>query len=181
MCGDQMISVVIGHWPKSQEHDDALKRCLDSLTGPYEFIVVVNDGIGFAKTYNRGLALAHGDFICVVNNDTELTAGHLENLCLDGCVTVPKMESGQVDNMPRAFYCMDRKVYEQVGGYDERFELGYFEDDDLIKRWQDAGIPIIVKESVKVKHVGGLTMKTLNTEAIYESNKNLFHAKHKDL
>jgi GT2 family glycosyltransferase len=171
------LSAVIPHWPKTPEHEAALKRCVESLGGVDEIIVEVNEGIGFAKACNLGLAKTHGDYILVVNNDTVVTHGNLDNLCVPDTVVVPRMATGQVDNMPRAFYCMPRSVYEKVGGYDERFEGGYFEDDDLIRRWMEAGVPIIVKEIVEVNHVGGMTMDTLDKVEIYNKNQQRYEEK----
>ena len=129
-----------------------------------------NVGIGFARACNLGLAKTHGDYILVVNNDTVVVRGDLELLCVPNTVVVPRMVTGQVDNMPRAFYCMPRTVYEKVGGYDERFEGGYYEDDDLINRWLKAKVKIKVENRVEVNHIGGLTMKELDTEKLSNEN-----------
>ena len=177
MTKRKKISVVIPHWPKTPEHESALKRCVDSLVGVDEIIVEVNDGIGFAKACNLGLKKTTGDYIIVANNDTVLSYGDLENLCIPDTVVVPRMATGQVDNMPRAFYCMPRSVYEKVGGYDERFEGGYFEDDDLIKRWIEAGVAIKVKGTVVVDHVGGMTMDTLDKTDIFNKNQQRYEEK----
>jgi GT2 family glycosyltransferase len=174
------ISCVIPHWPKSIEHDQALVRCIDSLRGYDELIVERNDGIGFAKAVNLGLKKAKGDYICVINNDTVMERGDLKYLCKPDTIVVPCMRTGQVDNMPRAFYCMPRSIYEEVGGYDERFEIGYFEDDDLIRRWQAAGFTIETNDQVVVSHVGGMTMQTIDHNAAYKRNKELFDAKYSD-
>jgi O-antigen biosynthesis protein len=171
-----MISVIIPHWGMDDELNAALKRCVNSLEGHDELVLVINDGIGFGPAVNQGLSLANGDYLIIVNNDTILESGNLADLCDPEAVTVPQMK-GQIDNNPRAFYCMPRWVYEKVGGYDERFTYGYFEDDDLMRRWIDAEVPIRTVPSVHVDHVGGLTMKKLQHELIYERNKELFNEK----
>lgn len=171
-----MISVVIPHWNYDDHMADVLKRCVDSLVGYDELVIVDNDGIGFAKAVNRGLALAHGDYICVVNNDTILNKGSLADLCVKGTVTVPKI-TGQVDQLPRAFYCMERTIYEQIGGYDEQFKVGYFEDDDMIIRWNIADIPIRTIDKVEVLHIGSETMKNTDRDKAMETNRILFNKK----
>ena len=42
-----------------------------------------------------------------------------------------------------AFFCaaMPRTVYEKVGGLEERFGLGFFEDDDYCQRGAQGGVP----------------------------------------
>jgi GT2 family glycosyltransferase len=168
-----VISVVIPHWPMPHT-DAALERCAYSLEGHGELIVVVNEGIGFGPAVNQGLRLARGRYLCVVNNDTVLCEGSLEHLCVPGSVTVPCIH-GQPDWLPRAFYCMDREVYDLVGGYDEQYRLGYFEDDDMILRWREAGISIQAIQEVVVNHQdgGGMTMKStgLERELMEENGK----------
>lgn len=170
-----MISVIIPHWPANQELDLLLEHCVKSIKAD-EIIVVVNEGIGFAPAVNKGLRLAHGDYLFVVNNDTVVIAGELRDMCVPDTVTVPKIH-GQVDDMPRAFYCMPRSVYDLIGGYDERFKMGYFEDDDFITRLSKHEVPIKKIDTVEVNHLGGTTMNLLNRDAIFEANKERFYDK----
>jgi GT2 family glycosyltransferase len=50
--------------------------------------------------------------------------------------------------------CIDREVLEQVGGLDERFGLGNFEDDDFCIRVRAAGYGIYVCNDVFIHHFG---------------------------
>lgn len=170
-----MISVVIPHWPLSEQHDALLERCVRSLEGHDELIIVVNDGIGFAKAVNRGLRLARGDFLFVVNNDT-VAQGNLQAMCVEGAVVVPKI-TGQVDNNPRAFYSMHRSVLEQVGYLDENFTVGYWEDDDYIRRMNLCAVPIQHTDKVSVVHVGGATMEHTAKQLAYDINRAYYEKK----
>lgn len=170
-----MISVIIPHWSLNEELDLLLDHCVKSLTAD-ELIVVVNEGIGFGKAVNQGLRLAHGDYLFVVNNDTVVLAGDLRDMCIPDTVTVPRID-GQVDDMPRAFFCMPRSVYEQIGGYDERFEMGYAEDDDLHVRLAQGGVPIKTVSSVEVSHLGGTTMHQIDRDKYYYENLERFREK----
>ncbi len=50
--------------------------------------------------------------------------------------------------------CIDRRVIEQIGGFDERFGMGNFEDDDLCIRIRAAGYEIYVADDCFIHHFG---------------------------
>ncbi len=53
--------------------------------------------------------------------------------------------------------CIDRRVIEEVGGIDERFGVGNFEDDDFCLRVRAAGYAIQVCDDVFIHHFGSQT------------------------
>jgi GT2 family glycosyltransferase len=102
---DIQFSVIIPNW-NGKHH---LEECLDSLCkqafdnfetvlvdngsndGSVEFvcskfpkvrIVALTENIGFAAGVNRGIEAAHGDYIVLLNNDTEVEQHWLESLAL---------------------------------------------------------------------------------------------------
>lgn len=169
-----MISAIISHYAFLPEHDGYLEKCVASLDAD-EIIIIVNDGIGIAKALNRGLSLAKGDFLCVLNNDIILH-NPLNDFCDDTAIVTGKV-ANQSDEKPRSFYVMPRWVYEKVGGYDEQFEVGYWEDNDLIRRWEEAGIPIRIRD-IHIDHVGGGTIdKIPERDAVFAENKKRYIAK----
>ena len=52
---------------------------------------------------------------------------------------------------------MKRAVYETVGGLDERFGLGLFDDDDLAIRARRAGFELAVAHDLFIHHFGSRT------------------------
>ena len=52
---------------------------------------------------------------------------------------------------------MKRAVYEKIGGLDERFGLGFFDDDDLAERARRAGFDLAVARDLFVHHFGSRT------------------------
>ena len=52
---------------------------------------------------------------------------------------------------------MKRVVYETIGGLDERFGLGFFDDDDLAIRAQRAGFELAVAHDLFIHHFGSRT------------------------
>ena len=160
------------------EANSALDDLMKSVLGVDEKLIIVNNGIGFGPAVNIGFKLARGDYFIVSNNDCKLINGTLRSLPDERGVTVPWIE-GARDNNPRCFYCMPRWVYEKIGGYDEQFEIGYFEDDDLIARLREAEIPIILNERVEIEHLngGGLTVKRFGEQELFDKNQAKFKKK----
>ena len=159
------LSAVIPHWPLDEELDQALRVCLDSLPPDCEKIVVVNEGTGFAVNVNIGLALATGDYVAVVTNDSEVIQGDVYDLCVPGTVTSPLVvdKPGIAPGaFHGAFWVAPRGVIERVGLLDERFEGAFFEDDDYLERLRREGIPAREIDSVSVASRRiGLTMSKL--------------------
>jgi GT2 family glycosyltransferase len=53
--------------------------------------------------------------------------------------------------------CIDRRVVDEIGGIDERFGAGNFEDDDFCMRVRAAGYKIYVCDDVFIHHFGSVT------------------------
>jgi glycosyltransferase involved in cell wall biosynthesis len=181
------LSVVIPHWPFDEEVNAALRRCVASLVGDYEKIVVVNEGTGFGRNVNIGLRLASGDFLAVVNNDAYVLEGDPYDLCIPGTVTSP-LVIGEIPGMAPpiepggfhgCFWVAPRHVLDRVGLFDDRFEGAFWEDDDFLMRLREAGIPTRQVSSVRVGHRGGLTLTKIPSQAAawYQGNEERFQEK----
>ncbi len=53
--------------------------------------------------------------------------------------------------------CIDRRVIREVGGFDEHYGVGNFEDDDFSLRVRSAGYKILVCDDVVIHHFGSKT------------------------
>ncbi|MEO7916097.1 MAG: glycosyltransferase family 2 protein [Dokdonella sp.] len=60
----------------------------------------------------------------------------------------------RVDAISGACFMIRRDVFDQVGGFDERYFL-HFEDLDLCRRVRDAGFKVLLDPSVHVRHWQG--------------------------
>jgi GT2 family glycosyltransferase len=74
---------------------------------------------------------------------------------------------------------MKRAVYEAVGGLDEGFGLGFFDDDDLAERARRAGFACAVARDLFIHHFGSRTFvgEGVDAERLLEENGRRFAAK----
>ncbi len=157
------LSVVIAHVPQSNL-DVRLDKCIQSLGGNYdELVLVINDGIGFGKAYNRGFKYATGDYILAVSNDTVVLDGNIRDLCVPDVVTSPVVNEIMREDFWACFFCQPRNIMEQMKGFDESFGFAYYEDNDLTKRIKQAHISMAGIPTVKIEHEGGATIRTIST------------------
>jgi GT2 family glycosyltransferase len=75
--------------------------------------------------------------------------------------------------------CLDRAVIDGIGGFDPRYGLGNFEDDDLAVRIRAAGWGIFVCDDVFIHHFGSVSFKAnaLDHRAHMERNWQAFREK----
>ena len=74
---------------------------------------------------------------------------------------------------------MKRAVYEAVGGLDEQFGLGLFDDDDLAERARRAGFELAVAHDLFVHHFGSRTFAGagIDAEKLLQENSDKFSRK----
>jgi GT2 family glycosyltransferase len=74
---------------------------------------------------------------------------------------------------------MKRAVYDKIGGLDERFGLGLFDDDDLAERARRAGFELAVAHDLFVHHFGSRTFlgNGIDFDELLEENARRFAAK----
>jgi len=88
--------------------------------------------------------------------------------------------SGQIFQFPRvAFLCtlIKKEVIEKIGGLDERFSPGNFEDDDFCLRTQIAGYKTVIAKDVFIHHFGSKSFTADGTKKYAERleiNKQIF-------
>lgn len=173
---------------------------------------------GFAKACNAGLALATGELVVLLNDDTVVAPGWLARLVAhlerDPRILLACPVTNQIGNAARidtdytdldgmarlareraftyAGQCFDiqsialfcaiarRETLEAVGGLDERYEVGMFEDDDLSMTLRARGARLVVARDAFVHHVGHATFGKLGDRqylSIWEANKRRFEQK----
>src|SRR5262249_19837841 len=79
----------------------------------------------------------------------------------------------EVERLSGFCFVAGRDVLERVGGFDERFGLGFFDDDDLGLRVRGAGFKLLVALDVFVHHFGSRTFRALGVDTARQLADNL--------
>ncbi len=237
-----LTSIVIlccNAWPYTQR---CLQTVFENTLAPYELILIDNgstdetaerlesfarqpgpmrvvvkrlpENVGYPAGVNHGLALAEGEAVVLLNNDTLVSPFWLEGLWraanddpqvgLVGAVsnfaggwqTIPVpderpelapaialrrrlLHAGsrrEVNNLSGFCLLIKRSVMRDLGGLDERFGLGFFDDDDLSRRARQAGFRLVVAEQVYIHHFGSRTFLELGIDTVQqlETNRQLY-------
>lgn len=203
--------------------DGAAQRCAEAAAArPRIRYAPEATNLGFAGGMNAGVALARGDWVCLVNSDTLFPAGALEALkasllsmppevAMVGPVTnaagngqrlplpgldlqaVPvvgeaamQQRTGLVTPSYRTdFFCVAvrRAVWQQLGGLDRIFGLGYYEDFDFSLRLRRAGWQQVIAEDVFVAHVGSASFSAMGSQQheLMRRNRQLMKERHPDV
>jgi len=86
-----------------------------------------------------------------------------------------------VDYCSGAFLLTPRDVWERLGGFDEVFTPGYYEDADYCLRLRQAGLRVVFEPSVAVDHFeNGSEVKVGDALRISERNMVTFRDRHAD-
>jgi GT2 family glycosyltransferase len=88
-------------------------------------------------------------------------------------------ESALVERLTGFCLLLSRAALAAVGLLDERFEGGFFEDDDLCLRVRARGFLLVLARHVFVHHAGSQTFRALgiDTQSLLEENFGKFRAK----
>lgn len=101
----------------------------------------------------------------------------------DAAVTWTNRHLGRTFDIPMlAFFCvaMRRSTYRLVGDLDERFTMGFFEDDDYCRRVTAAGLRLVCAEDAYVHHESSAGFGRISPAVralVFEENRRKFEQK----
>ncbi len=210
------LEVVIVDNASDEETRELVRKHAD---GRGDIHLIMNEeNLGFAAGNNVGLAVATGDYLVLLNNDTCVSDGWVFDMVrhfradkilgLVGPVTNNIGNEAKVDaeysdmeemlefarkrhgahvgqrlyNDVVAFFCvmMSRGVFERIGGLDEAFGQGFFEDDDYCNRVREAGFSIAIADDVFIHHELSASFDALGRkrkQELFERNKAIYEEK----
>lgn len=157
----------------------------------FEVIAREKNG-GYAAAVNTGLFYATGETIIVCNNDVEFVQPdwlkHLLKPLKEGydisSIRTTDADGWEVEDYISegdkfgSIWAMKRKVYDTIGGLDESFGKGYFEDLDYQKRAEDAGFKIGKNHAGLIEHRGKATFNVVDPgDEAYKSAMKRFKEK----
>lgn len=139
-----------------------LADCIESIEAhtrghQYEIIIMDNgpQPLGYTDPCIRGMHAARGDLICVVNDDSAVTAGWLPPLLTaveEGHWVFSPTHPNEVNMKALGwFLCFSRQGYMALGGFDPQFKV-WCADIDVFKRCELHGKPVFKVEDSHVEH-----------------------------
>src|SRR5581483_1155511 len=159
-----------------------------------EFVVLLNADTmvtpGWLGRLLRPLSSLGIGLVCPVTNfagnEAKINVDYTKQHEMEQFATrLARKHRGQTLDIAAApLFCaaLRRDLYEKLGGLDESFGIGMFEDDDLSMKVKNQGLRVVVAEDCFVHHFGqGSFAKLPSSEydRIFETNRRQFEAKWK--
>lgn len=187
--------------------DSPMREYLDGLDRRRVKIVRNRENLGWVRSVNRGLGEvgAEAKYICIMNNDTVVSRGWLKEMvavaeqAADIGLVNPRWEkSPRVDredyarslrrfrgqfietDWARGFcFLAKRAVIDKIGGLDEEYSPGYYDDCDFSLRAINAGFRCVRARAAYVHHHRNVSQKDAlgrgRWNELQEKNKQRFY------
>jgi len=197
------LKITVFNNNSTDETRSGLEKYADKIS-----IIHSNKNIGFGPGHNKVSAQSNADYLLVLNNDVEVPLNWLSNLVeiaeadknigilspinrtrgqlilgarlrKDGKgERVYKGEATKLDWLQGSCLLMRKEMIEEIGLFDEDFEIGYYEDVDLCIRAKKAGYGMVCTDNVIIEHHDGVTSKPHGLKKYQEINRQKFILKH---
>jgi len=154
------------------------------------------ENAGFPKAVNQAIAISDAPYLCVLNNDTEVYSGWLEEMIRvaegDPSIGLVNPSSNNL-GQPRPLeglsgkwiemsacigFCMliKKEVVDKIGGLDEIYSPGNFEDTDFSRRAAKAGYKCVMAKGAYVYHAQNTGFKKRKDwDEKFKRNRDIFN------
>lgn len=179
---------------RSPEHESMTQVQLRELWGNAK-VISLPENLGFGKACNLGFQLARGQYVCCMNDDAELVedsctmllevmqkngihVGMPENWNACQHYKLPKTNQIMGDSWRFGAFWVSTKelIWDKFQGFDEEYEMCYWEDSDLWRRLESKGYVIKGWRGTWVKHHGNAS-RLPNMPEFFNRNKARYEAK----
>ena len=154
--------------------------------------------LGYVKAINQGLKISEADYICLLNNDTRVDNGWLQELIkavqsdqgigimnpggFPGSYRKKELSGKWMEIGFATGFCMliKREIIRKIGFLDEIYGIGYWEDTDYCQRAKKMGYICAASQAAYVFHHAKSTFnlfKKGKVNELFERNKNIFYKK----
>lgn len=176
--------------PENRGFPAAANQGLAAANGA-QILLLNNDTLVTTGWLRRMLAALHrdpevglvGPLSNNVSGEQRIAVNYAGLNDLDGFAwDLAEQNAGQTRETDRLVgFCLliKREAFQAVGGLDERFGIGNFEDDDFCRRARQAGYRAVVASDAFVHHAGGATFRAtgIDFSALMEENRKRFDTK----
>lgn len=131
--------------------------------------------MGFARGFNKAIATARGQFLCLLSDDVVLTGPGLLHALDVAFGDNPGVLVGHrvidwgagwnqfgshppIAYLDGYFLACTAGTWARLGGFDERYEPHDFEDLDISMKARSIGIPVVADPSLPLAHLGAQTI-----------------------
>ena len=171
--------------------DNASTKGSDQLLMNCDTYIRNKTNLGYPIAVNQGCKLANGEFLCIANNDIKVSPNWI-NVAKEIFKRVPKAGSihfkmvdynepfnagGEVWDKGRELWCHGsffiwrRKAFEDLGGIDEGYGLGGYDDYDWQLRMREKGWVTVYTNAAAFQHKDSSTQNKLDQGARSERDK----------
>lgn len=161
---------------------DSTREYVESLGNPFK-LIWIDQPAGYVRATNAGIQSSIGEYVILLNNDTELTSQpksdwlkKLESPFADshtGITGPSKHFNHKISSTAITFYCamIKREVINKIGILDEKYSPGGIDDFDYCERALRAGYSL--KEIfVNIEHKENQTFKEQSYQYCLTVTKN---------
>jgi hypothetical protein len=151
---------------------------------------------GFPNFITKGVEVAHGDYVAVLNNDIlfkgdwskpllglfedDTLLVHPKMLGWDDPILTGRQIKENIDPKQGMFFSafiVNKKLFNEVG-WDMEYDYSGYDDWDFYYRALKGGYHCLWTDIVQYKHKGGATMDKVGRDQYYKKNREIFIKKH---
>lgn len=173
-----MIVVGIPYYESDPGKREILNRCVSSLKGQDQVIVLAGRQPTLARAINMLYAMGFGmgaDHMIICNDDIILDQGDLTMLCSDGVVS-PYVNRSKMKDFHAHMWGISKEAYATVGDYFEGYDLFYYDDSDYWMQILSKGVSLTTNPDINISHPEpGRTLATFsNNHERMQHNREIF-------